>query len=268
MEEKKREPLLRAERLTLCYGRIPAVQDVTFQVREGEILGIVGESGSGKSTLIRGIAGLLGPSGRIGGGGLWYRGESLIQTSPKQRRALLGGEIGMVFQDCRATLCPVRTIGAQAYEAMRARRRIRKKEAFEKAGELMARMGLEDPKRILRSYPFQLSGGMNQRVGIAMAMMQTPGLLLADEPTSALDVTVQQQVMEELLLMRDTYHTAILLVSHNLRLMERVADTVLILKDGRVREYGEKDKVLRNPQDPYTRELFNSVIRLKRKGSE
>ena len=129
-------------------------------------------------------------------------------------------------------------------------------------------MGLEDPKRILRSYPVQLSGGMNQRVGIAMAMMQTPGLLLADEPTSALDVTVQQQVMEELLLMRDTYHTAILLVSHNLGLMERVADTVLILKDGRVREYGEKDKVLRNPQDSYTRELFDSVIRLKRKGSE
>ena len=258
--------LLRVEHVTISYNGKPMVEDVSFEVKQGEILGIVGESGSGKSTIIKAIMGLLGEEGLVTRGDIWYKGENLTDMSEKKLRKLLGTEIGMVFQDCKAALCPVRTIGAQIYEAVSEHGKISKKEARKRAGEIMKKIGLDDSDRVLDSYPFELSGGMNQRVGICTAMILHPNLLLADEPTSALDVTVQKQVAEELLFMRKTYNTAMILVTHNIGVVRMMADRILVLQDGHVREYGETKNVLENPQDPYTKKLMGSVLRLKKSG--
>ena len=256
--------LLRVEHVTISYNGKPVVSDVSFELKQGEILGIVGESGSGKSTIIKAIMGLLGEEGMVTRGDVWYKGENLTEMSEKNLRKYLGTEIGMVFQDCKATLCPVRTIGAQIHEAVSEHEKTTIKETRQRAIEIMKKIGLEDGNRVLDSYPFELSGGMNQRVGICTAMIMHPNLLLADEPTSALDVTVQKQVVEELLLMRKEYHTAMILVTHNIGVVRKMADRILVLKNGLVRDYGETEKVLDHSQDDYTQELMNSVLHLKR----
>ena len=258
--------LLRVEHVTISYNGKPTVEDVSFELKQGEILGIVGESGSGKSTIIKAIMGLLGEEGLVTRGDIWYKGENLTDMSEKKFRKLLGTEIGMVFQDCKAALCPVRTIGAQIYEAVSEHEKISKKEVRKHAGEIMKKIGLDDSDRVLDSYPFELSGGMNQRVGICTAMIMRPKLLLADEPTSALDVTVQKQVVEELLFMREEYNTAMILVTHNIGVVRMMADRVLVLQNGHVKEYGETENVLENPQDSYTKKLMESVLRLKKSG--
>ena len=173
----------------------------------------------------------------------------------------------MVFQDSGAALCPIRTVGDQIYESMREHERISSKVCAERAVRMMAKIGLKDGERVLQSYPFELSGGMNQRVGICISMLQNPSLLLADEPTSALDVTIQKQVVEEMLLMREEYGTAMIVVTHNIGVVEKMADKVLVLKNGKVREYGKTAQVLTDPEDPYTKELMSSVPRLKRTGT-
>ena len=260
------DSLLRVEHVTISYNGEPVVQDVSFELKQGEILGIVGESGSGKSTIVKAIMGLLGEEGLVTSGDIWYKGENLTDMSEKKLRKYLGTEIGMVFQDCKAALCPVRTIGAQIHEAVSEHEKISKKEVRKRAGEIMRKIGLDDSERVLDSYPFELSGGMNQRVGICTAMIMRPKLLLADEPTSALDVTVQKQVVEELLFMREEYNTAIILVTHNIGVVRMMADRVLVLQNGHVREYGETENVLENPQDSYTKKLMESVLRLKKSG--
>lgn len=257
--------LLRAEHLTICYEGTPVVQDVSFELNEGEILGIVGESGSGKSTIVRAIMGLLGNEGVITEGEIWYKGENLAAMTEKQLRRYRGSEIGMVFQDCGASFCPVRTIGNQLYEAVREHEKISRAQVEKRAGELMGKLGLKDYQHVLKSYPFELSGGMNQRVGICAAMMLHPGLLLADEPTSALDVTVQKQVAEELLLMKREFRTAMILVTHNMGLVKKMADRMLVLQNGQVMDYGETEQILSHPESAYTKKLISSVIRLKRR---
>lgn len=256
--------LLRVEHVTISYNGKPVVQDVSFELRQGEILGIVGESGSGKSTIIRAIMGLLGEEGLVTRGDIWYRGENLTDMSAKKLRKYLGTEIGMVFQDCKGALCPVRKIGTQIYEAVSEHEKISRRAVRERAGEIMRKIGLDDSDRVLDSYPFELSGGMNQRVGICTAMIMRPKLLLADEPTSALDVTVQKQVVEELLLMRREYDTAMILVTHNIGVVRMMADRTLVLQNGQVREYGETEAVLDHSEDPYTKTLMSSVLHLKR----
>ena len=256
--------LLRVEHVTISYNGKPVVSDVSFELKQGEILGIVGESGSGKSTIIKAIMGLLGEEGMVTRGDIWYKGENLTEMSEKNLRKYLGTEIGMVFQDCKAALRPVRTIGVQIHEAVSEHEKITIKETRQRAASLMKKIGLEDGNRVLDSYPFELSGGMNQRVGICTAMIMHPNLLLADEPTSALDVTVQKQVVEELLLMRKEYHTAMILVTHNIGVVRKMADRILVLKKGLVRDYGETEKVLDHSQDDYTQKLMNSVLHLKR----
>ena len=258
------ESLLKLEHVTICYNGEPVVHDVDLELNKGEILGVVGESGSGKSTIIKAIMGLLGEEGLVTRGDIWYKGENLTDMSEKKLRKLLGTEIGMVFQDCKAALCPVRTIGAQIYEAVSEHEKISKKEVRKHAGEIMKKIGLDDSDRVLDSYPFELSGGMNQRVGICTAMILHPNLLLADEPTSALDVTVQKQVAEELLFMRKTYNTAMILVTHNIGVVRMMADRILVLQNGQAREYGETEAVLDHPKDPYTKKLMSSVLHLKR----
>lgn len=256
--------LLRVEHVTISYNGKPVVQDVSFELRQGEILGIVGESGSGKSTIIKAIMGLLGEEGLVTRGDIWYRGENLTDMSAKKLRKYLGTEIGMVFQDCKGALCPVRKIGTQIYEAVSEHEKISRRAVRERAGEIMRKIGLDDSDRVLDSYPFELSGGMNQRVGICTAMIMHPKLLLADEPTSALDVTVQKQVVEELLLMRREYDTAMILVTHNIGVVRMMADRTLVLQNGQVREYGETEAVLDHSEDPYTKTLMSSVLHLKR----
>ena len=259
------EKLLTYDSVEISYSGEPVVRNVSFSLAPGEILGIVGESGSGKSTLIRGALGLLGPGGLVTRGDIWFSGKNLPDLPEKEMRRIRGAQIGMIFQDAKASLCPVRTIGSQIRESLSAHQRISRKESDERALELLDKLGFRDGKRILESYPFELSGGMNQRVGIAMACLPNPPVLLADEPTSALDVTVQKQAVEEMLLMRRLYGTAMILVTHNIGVVRAMADFVLVLKDGNMVEYGSASQVLDHPRETYTRELLAAVPVLRRK---
>ena len=258
------EELLQYDHVDISYLGQPAIRDVSFSLYSGEILGIVGESGSGKSTLVKAAMDLLGSEGRITGGSIRYRGKELVGLSQKEMRPLCGPELGYIFQNAGSAFCPIRTVGAQLYETMRAHGRISKADFEAQALELLGKLGFDDGARILRSYPFELSGGMQQRVGIAAAMLLEPSVLFADEPTSALDVTIQKQVVEEMLLVRRTFGTAIVLVSHNLGVIGAMADKVLVLKDGVCVEYGKTQEVLSNPQAEYTRALLAAVPRLRR----
>lgn len=260
--------LLKYEQVEISYRGLPAVRDVSFSLREGEILGIVGESGSGKSTLIRAAMGLLGPAGTVTRGDILYRGRSLPALTAEELRRVNGPEIGMIFQNAGSSFCPVRTVGAQLFESAAAHGKVSKGDFMEHAVDLLQKIGFEDGKRILDSYPFELSGGMQQRVGIAAAMLLKPSVLLADEPTSALDVFVQKQVVEEMLLLRRTFGTSIVLVTHNIGLVGAMADNVLVLKDGEAVEYGETQQVLQAPENLYTKKLMSAVPRLKRQRRE
>ena len=252
--------LLRVEHVTISYNGKPVVQDVSFELKQGEILGIVGESGSGKSTIVKAIMGLLGEEGMVTRGDIWYKGENITDMSEKKLRKLLGTEIGMVFQDCKAALCPVRTIGAQIHEAVSEHEKISKKEVRERAGEIMKKIGLDDSDRVLDSYPFELSGGMNQRVGICTAMIMHPNLLLADEPTSALDVTVQKQILEEIYQLSRKENLGVLFITHDLGVVAEIADDVSIMKDGEIVENGTVEEIFYHPQHSYTKKLLDAVL--------
>ena len=256
--------ILRYEHVDISYNGVKVIKDVSFTVSEGEILGIVGESGSGKSTLIKAAMGLLGETGLVTRGDIWYKGKNLPDLSAGEMRKLNGPELGMIFQYAGSSFCPIRTVGAQLYESMTEHESL-SKEAFRvRATELLEKIGFENARRILESYPFELSGGMQQRVGIAAAMLLTPSVLLADEPTSALDVSVQKQVVEEMLLVRRTFGTSIVLVTHNIGVIGAMADKVLVMKNGEMVEYGETQQVLNNPKEDYTRLLMSAVPKLKR----
>ncbi|MBR2527303.1 MAG: ABC transporter ATP-binding protein [Blautia sp.] len=255
--------ILRYDHVDISYNGFKAVRDVSFTVSEGEILGIVGESGSGKSSLIRAAMGLLGPSGLVTRGDIWYKGKNLPDLSAAELRRFNGPELGMIFQAAGSSFCPIRTVGAQLYESMAEHEKISKKDARDRAVELLQKLGFESGHRILDSYPFELSGGMQQRVGIAAAMLMNPCVLLADEPTSALDVSVQKQVVEEMLLVRKTFGTTIVLVTHNIGVIRAMADHVLVMKNGEMVEYGKTRQVLHTPQEEYTRILMSAVPRLR-----
>ena len=257
------EALLRYENVTIAYNGNPVVHDVSFSLREGEILGIVGESGSGKSTLLKAAMGLLGPGGVVARGDIWYKGKNLPDLAEEELRRLSGPDLAMIFQHAGASFCPIRTVGAQLYEAATAHETISESEFREKAATLLQKLRFEDAARILESYPFELSGGMMQRVGIAAAMLLNPSVLLADEPTSALDVSVQKQAVEEMLLIRELYHTSIVIVTHNIGVVRAMADRVVVMKDGRIVESGDAREVLEHPAQEYTQTLMAAVPRLR-----
>ncbi len=255
--------ILRYDCVEIKYNGVPVVQDVSVALEQGEILGVVGESGSGKSTLLKAAMGLL-EGGTVTRGDIWFEGKSIPDMKEKELREIRGAKIGMIFQDCGASFCPIRTIGSQVCESMSAHGKVSKTDAKAKAMDLFAKLHFKDPERIWNSHPFELSGGMNQRVGIAIAMLTDPKILLADEPTSALDVGVQQQVIAEMKSLREMYHTSIILVTHDIGVVSALADHILVLKDGMIQEYGDADTVLRHPSSAYTQKLLQAVPRLKR----
>ena len=258
------EELLRYNRVDISYLGQPVIRDVSFSLHSGEILGIVGESGSGKSTLIKAAMGLLGCEGQVTRGDIWFKGKNLPELPPKELRKLCGPELGYIFQSSGSAFCPIRTVGAQLYETMKEHEKISRKDFEVQALELLFKLGFDNGKRILESYPFELSGGMQQRAGIAAAMLLNPSVLFADEPTSALDVTIQKQVVEEMLLVRETFGTAIVLVTHNLGVIGAMTDRVLVLENGRCVECGSTRQVLSQPRADYTKALLAAVPRLRR----
>lgn len=259
-----KQPLLDMQHVEISYNGRPVVHDVSLQMEPGEILGIVGESGSGKSTLIKAAMGLLGKSGTVTRGDIYYKGRNVLDARGEELRKMRGPEMGMIFQNTGASLCPIRSIEDQLYESVRQHEKVSREEVRERAFALFEKMRLRDGERILKSYPFELSGGMNQRVGIMMAMILKPDLLFADEPTSALDVTVQAQVVREMVQVRENFGTGIAIVTHNIGVVEYMADKVAVMYQGRLVEYGTKEEVIYHPKEEYTRKLIGAVLRIHR----
>lgn len=254
--------LLKVRNLNISIKEKNIISDVSFSLDEGKIFGIVGESGCGKSTLLRAVLGILPNEAKIAAGRILYRNEDLQTISPQKMRQIRGGQIGMIFQNAKTTFCPVRTIGQQLWETLREHRNCTKEEAFAMALDLFAKIRLKNGEKILQSYPFELSGGMNQRVAIAMAMLLKPKLLLADEPTSALDVVSQAQVMEEMIKLQQMYSTSIILVSHNINLVRQFADKIAVMQKGHFVENGTTEEIINNPKHNYTRKLLQSIFYL------
>ena len=252
--------MLKIDNITVQYGNNkPTIEDFNLEISSGEIVAIVGESGSGKTTVIRSVLGLLPGQGKVTKGDIVFEGDSLLKYTDKQWNQCRGTKMSMIFQDCGSMINPNRRIGSQFVEYIRVHENMPKDKAKEKAIEMLDRMRLPQAKDIMRKYPFQLSGGQRQRVGIAMAMTFQPKLLIADEPTSALDVTVQAQVVKELLKLRQKLNTSIILVTHNIGVASYMSHNIGVMYGGRIIEYGESEELINNPKHPYTKMLINSV---------
>lgn len=252
--------MLKIKNLTIQYGdKEPVVKDFNLSIKKGEIVGIVGESGSGKTTIIKSIVGALSYNSKIISGSIVLDNEELLDNNGEILRKNRGKNIAMIFQDCRNTLNPIRKIGSQYIEYIQYHSNCSKEEARKKAKLMLAKMKLPDPENIMGSYPHQLSGGMCQRIGIAMAMTFNPKILLADEPTSALDVTTQAQIVHELINLRDVYETSIIIVTHNLGVASYMSDNIVVMKDGDIIEKGKPEQILSSPSNDYTKLLLDSV---------
>src|SRR5262245_40763133 len=229
---------------------------------KGKTLGIVGESGSGKSITAMSIAGLISPPGRIVGGEILLNGRNLISLSEREMRQVRGAQISMIFQEPMTALNPVMTVGFQIAEAVLAHEKVSRQEAWSRAVDAMKAVSIPDPEKRAKDYPHQLSGGMRQRIMIAMALVCRPALVIADEPTTALDVTIQAQILELLDSLREQYHLSLMLISHDLGVIAEVAETVAVMYAGKIVEIGPAMDVFHNPKHPYTQGLLRSVPRL------
>ncbi|NLN98517.1 MAG: ABC transporter ATP-binding protein [Eubacteriaceae bacterium] len=256
-------PLLQVENLSAGYGGVKIVRDVVFNLHENEVLGIVGESGCGKSTMVKAIARLKGMNTEILSGNIRFKGQDLSTLSKEKRRKIMGEDMAIIFQNPEASLNPSRKIGHQFLETMQNHRgAVRWSEMRDNAAEIFNKIGLDEVDRILDAYPFQLSGGMAQRVAVALAMLLKPKLILADEPTSALDTTVQKQVVEEMLALKKSLNTAMIVISHNMGVVGKMADTIAVMYGGRIVEIGCKEQILNAPAHPYTKALLSAVPKL------
>ncbi|HEY8488345.1 MAG TPA: dipeptide ABC transporter ATP-binding protein [Thermaerobacter sp.] len=257
------DPVLAIEDLKVTFftdeGEVPAVRGVTLSVGAGEVVALVGESGSGKSVTARAVAGLVPPPGRVVGGRIRLAGRELTGLTPAQWRTIRGREVGLVFQDPMTSLDPLFTVGDQLVEAITAHRRMSRAQALSRATELLALAGLPRPADRLRQYPHELSGGMRQRVLIAMALATPPRLIIADEPTTALDVTIQAQILALLDDLRRRTGASLLLITHNLGVVAELADRVYVMYGGRIAEAAPVDRLFQNPAHPYTRALLAAV---------
>ena len=240
-------------------GTIKAVDGISFTLERGEILGLVGESGSGKSVTGFSLIGLLDPPGRIAGGSVMFQGKELVGLPQAEMRTLRGKRIAMIFQDPAATLNPVLTIGQQMAMAVQAHAGGGDGAALALAARSLARVGIPDAAARLNAYPHEFSGGMRQRVAIAIALLHEPELIIADEPTTALDVSIQAQILAEMKTLAQESGTALIWISHDLAIVSSLADRVIVLYLGRIMEFGPVADVLRAPLHPYTRGLLDSL---------
>jgi oligopeptide/dipeptide ABC transporter ATP-binding protein len=246
-------------------GVVKAVDGVSFHIEKGETLGVVGESGCGKSITALSILRLIPePPGKIVGGDILFRGESILKKTEAQMRDLRGNDIAMVFQEPMVSLNPVYTCGEQIAEAVELHQGLRKRLAYDKAAEMLRLVGVALPERRIREYPHQLSGGMRQRVMIAMALSCNPKLLIADEPTTALDVTIQAQILDLMRRLKEELDMAIMLITHDLGVIAEMAKRVVVMYAGRVVEEADVVSLFRKPLHPYTEGLLNSIPRLNR----
>ena len=244
-------------------GVVKAVDGISYHVDEGEVLGIVGESGCGKSVGAMSIMKLVAsPPGRIVDGEIEFEGDNLLDMDDAQMRSVRGNRIAMVFQEPMTSLNPVLTIGRQLTETLELHQGMTRDEADVRAGELLSMVGIPDPESRLKDYPHQFSGGMRQRVMIAMALSCNPRLIIADEPTTALDVTIQAQILELMQDLAKELGTALIIITHNLGVVARYADRVVVMYAGKIIESATAAELYANPKHPYTRALLNSVPRL------
>ncbi|NOU78545.1 ATP-binding cassette domain-containing protein [Paenibacillus sp. LMG 31459] len=257
------EPLMNIDRLSTVFftedGKVTAVDEVSFSIREGETVCIVGESGCGKSVTAMSIMGLVEePGGKISGGSIDFRGEDLLRLDKNTLRSIRGNEIAMIFQEPMSSLNPVMRIGEQIMEPLLVHLRMNKKQARARAIELITQVGISRPEQIMGSYPHELSGGMLQRIMIAIAISCGPKLLIADEPTTALDVTIQAQILDLLRGFKENSGMSILLITHDLGVVAEMADYVIVMYSGQIVEEGGVVELFQNPKHPYTRGLLKS----------
>ena len=236
-----------------------AVDGISFSIGKGEILGIVGESGCGKSVSSMSILRLLGTNAKISQGSIKLGNQELLSLSEDEMCKIRGNEIAMIFQDPMTALNPIMTIGDQLIEPLVIHQGYKKKDAWKEAIEVLKKVGIAAPEKRMKEYPHQLSGGMRQRVMIAMAVSCAPKLLIADEPTTALDVTIQAQILELMLELRDKMNTAIMLITHDMGVVAETADNILVLYAGKVVEYGSVKDIFNDPKHPYTQGLLSSI---------
>lgn len=249
-------------------GTVKAVNNISYQVDQGEILAIVGESGSGKSVSSLSIMGLIRSPGEIAAGEIIYNGQDLLKLSQKEMQKIRGDKISMIFQEPMTSLNPVYRVGDQITESILTHMKISKEEAKKRAIKMLEIVGIPSPAERFNDYPHQMSGGMRQRVMIAMAISCDPELLIADEPTTALDVTIQAQILDLLKQMRDKFHMAVLLITHDLGVVAETADRVLVMYCGQVVEEADVKELFEKPLHPYTLGLLKSIPKLEDEGKE
>jgi peptide/nickel transport system ATP-binding protein len=263
-------PTLEVRHLSTSFytraGVLPAVRDVSLRLQPGRILGLVGESGSGKSVTGFSILGLVDAPGRISGGEVLFKGRDLTKLPPRELRKLQGNRIAMIFQDPMMTLNPVLRVDTQMIEAVRAHSSLSRREAREHAARTLALMGIPSPQERLDAYPHQLSGGMRQRVAIAIALLHAPDLIIADEPTTALDVTIQAQILSEVQKLVRQQNTSLIWITHDLSVVAGLADDVAVMYAGQIVEQGRVDDVLDRPLHPYTQGLIDSLPSRNQRG--
>ncbi|WP_317383526.1 ABC transporter ATP-binding protein [Anaerobiospirillum succiniciproducens] len=259
--------LLEVEHLSTEFatrrGPVRAIRDVSFSIDKGEILALVGESGSGKSVTSLSIMGLLASNGRVvEGSKINFDGINLLEQSERKMQQIRGNRISMIFQEPMTSLNPIFTVGDQILESIRLHTNLSKKEAQEKLLDLMDTVGIPNPAKRVKDYPHQMSGGMRQRIMIAMAMACQPQLLIADEPTTALDVTIQAQILDLIYRMREQFNISVLLITHDLGVVAEAADRVAVMYCGRIVEEGSTNDILTDPKHPYSLGLLKSIPRL------
>ena len=259
----EREKILQAKNLTISFrtneGMVRAVRDVSFDLYKGETLAIVGESGSGKSVTARSLMGILAPNAVVDAGSILYDGVNLLDLKEDEFHKYRGNRLGMIFQDPLSSLNPIMKIGKQLTESMLLNEKISKKEARERALQLLAGVGISDPKRRYNQYPFELSGGMRQRVVIAIALSANPEILICDEPTTALDVTIQAQILELINSIKEERKLSVIFITHDMGVVANMADRIAVMYAGKIVEYGTADEIFYHPAHPYTWALLASI---------
>lgn len=268
IKENKKE-VLKIEDLSISFytpvGEVKAVDSINYTLHENEIMGIVGESGSGKSVESYGIMGLLQEPGKVKSGKILFKGENVLDYDKNQMSDFRGRKCSMIFQNPMTCLNPVYTIGNQLMEALLVHKKCSKDEAYQRAVDMLDKVGISNPERRMKQYPHELSGGMRQRVMIGMGLICEPDILIADEPTTALDVTIQAQILELIKEFQNKSKMSVIFITHNLAVVAQICDTVSVMYAGRIVEQGSVEDIFYNPQHPYTKGLLKSMPRIDSK---